>query len=85
MKDTTKRGTKKTVYGLWFVRERDKGDDIELLVGMYESELDAKAAIDRLAAKPGFADFPSGFQIHSYELGRDGWVDGFVQEPSGVT
>jgi hypothetical protein len=28
---------------------------------------------------PGFADFPEGFQIHLYELGRTGWGDGFFR------
>jgi len=45
------------VYGLWFVRERKESEDIELLIGMYETEAEAKAAIDRLAGKPGFVDF----------------------------
>jgi hypothetical protein len=78
MKDTSEQRVKKIVYGLWFVRERDEAEDIELLIGMYETEADAKAAIDRVAAKHGFVDFPDGFQIHGYELGRDGWVDGFI-------
>jgi hypothetical protein len=79
MKDTSKQ-----MYGLWFVRERNEGGDIELLIGMYETEADAKAAIDRLEGKPGFVDFPNGFQVHTYELGRDSWVDGFVEEPDSV-
>ena len=66
------------VYGLWFVREQSKAEDIELLIGVYETEEDARAAIERLKGKPGFVDFPEGFQINQYELGRDGWVDGFV-------
>ena len=85
MKDTIKRGAKKRVYGLWFVRERKEAEDIELLIGVYETEAEAKGAIVRLAGKPGFVDFPNGFQVHPYELGRDGWVDGFVEEASGVT
>ena len=84
MESTSKQGAKKRVYGLWFVRERKEGEDIELLIGMYETEAEAKGAIDRLAAKPGFVDFPNGFQVHTYELGRDGWADGFVEEPNTV-
>jgi hypothetical protein len=84
MENAEQERPKKAVYGLWFVREHDEDHDIELLIGIYETEKDAKAAIVRLTNKPGFADFPSGFQIHSYELGRDGWVDGFIEEPSAV-
>lgn len=79
MEDTSTQGSKKRVYGLWFVRERKEAEDIELLIGMYETEAEAKGAIDRLAGKPGFVDFPSGFQVHAYQLGRDGWIDGFIE------
>ena len=71
--------TGRRVYLLWFVQERPEAEDIELLIGAYESEADASAAIERLKAKPGFVDFPEGFQIHPCQLGRDGWADGFVE------
>jgi hypothetical protein len=69
------------VYLLWFVRERhdEKESDAELLIGVYDSETAAKAAIDRLKNKPGFVDFPEGFQIHLRELGQDSWTQGFVR------
>ena len=70
----------KTVYGLWFVQERKAARDIELLIGIYETEADANAAIERVKSRRGFVDFPEGFQIHSYEVGRDGWADGFVED-----
>ena len=69
----------KRVHLLWFVREREKREDTELLIGVYETEADAKAAIDRLRDKPGFVNFPQGFQVHSRELGHDSWTEGFVQ------
>jgi hypothetical protein len=72
----------KNVYGLWFVRERAESEDIKLLIGIYETEGDAKAAIERVRSKPGFVDFPEGFNIHSYQLGQDSWVDGFVEVSS---
>ena len=71
------------VYVLWFVREQSEGADIEILIGVYENEIDAKFAIERLRAKPGFADFPKGFHIDSYDLGRDHWTEGFVQDAGG--
>ena len=66
------------VYLLWFVQERKESEDAELLIGVYDSEVAAKAAIDRVRNKPGFADFPEGFQIHHRELGQDSWTEGFV-------
>jgi hypothetical protein len=66
------------VHLLWFVQEREEHEDTELLIGAYSSEAEAKAAIQRLKDKPGFAKFPQGFQIHPCELNRDHWTDGFV-------
>lgn len=68
----------KIVYGLWFVQERAEAEDIELLIGIYETEEDARAAIERVKDKPGFVDFPQGFEIHPYPLGRTNWLEGFV-------
>ena len=69
----------KEVQILWFVRERAECEDIELLIGVYETKDAAEAAIDRLRNKPGFVDFPEGFLIEGLELGKDNWTDGFVQ------
>ncbi|MFP5237115.1 MAG: hypothetical protein ACLGSD_14535 [Acidobacteriota bacterium] len=51
-----------------------------LLVGLYRSEADANAAIQRLKLKPGFAEYPDCFEIHAYELGKDIWSEGFPLE-----
>lgn len=67
-----------TVYLLWFVQEREGCDDCELLIGVYSTESEAKAAIERVKDQRGFAVFPQGFQIHSYQLNRDHWTEGFV-------
>jgi len=74
------------VYLLWFIsadREKDddgfEKDDDGLLIGVYDSELAARDAIGRLKSKPGFVDNPQGFQIHTRELGKDSWTEGFVR------
>jgi len=66
------------IYLLWFVQERHGKEDTELLIGAYEAEDAARAAIERLRHKPGFVDFQEGFQIHALQLGRDSWTEGFV-------
>ncbi len=66
-------------YRLFVVQEHEKGQQTELLIGVYDSEASANAAIERLKKKPGFVDFPEGFQIHRRELGLDSWTGGFVQ------
>jgi hypothetical protein len=48
------------------------------LIGVFQTEEDAKAAIERLSDKPGFTIFPDGFQVDPYELNRVHWTDGFV-------
>lgn len=66
------------VYDLSFMREYDDRDDTELHIGIYASEQSARAAIERLRDKPGFRDYPDGFEIHAVTLGRTGWESGFV-------
>jgi hypothetical protein len=68
-----------TVYLLWFVAKDDQEDDNGLLIGVYQTESNAQSAIERLRNKPGFADYPEGFQIHSRELDQDSWSEGFVE------
>jgi hypothetical protein len=66
------------VYLLWYVSEDDLDEENALLIGVYESETAAQSAIERLKSKRGFRDYPEGFQIHSHELGKDSWTEGFV-------
>jgi hypothetical protein len=68
------------IYMLWFEQEQEDAADIELLIGLYETEEQAKAAIDRHKSMPGFADYPQGFNIYERELGVEGWVDGFIRD-----
>ncbi len=67
-----------SVFLLWFVHARDNDDEDELLIGVYGSEADAKAAITRLANERGFVDEPEGFEICEYELNKDHWTEGFI-------
>lgn len=67
-----------SVYILWHVHEISGRED-EKLIGVYRSEEDANAAIERLKNKPGFKDTQEGFAIHNYALNRDSWEEGFIQ------
>lgn len=64
-------------YVLWFAKGSET-EDAELLIGLYRTPEDAKAAIERLKGKPGFVDFPQGFTMVEYELNVDHWAEGFV-------
>jgi homoserine kinase type II len=66
-----------SVFLLWHVREVEHNES-ELLIGVYSTELEAIAAIERVRDRPGFVNYPGGFQIHSHELNRDGWTEGFI-------
>ncbi len=68
------------VQVLWFMQERQEGEDTELLIGVYRTNQDIAAAIERLRDKPGFRDFPQGFQADAYELNKDHWTEGFVRQ-----
>jgi len=67
-----------SVQLLWFVRDGEDGEDTELLSGVYGTEQDARAAIERLRDKPGFAEFQEGFEIARYKINEDHWTEGFV-------
>jgi hypothetical protein len=67
-----------SVYLLYHLRKDDPESDTQLLlIGAYRSEDDAKAAIERLKSKPGFAKHPDGFEYHAYALGVENWSEGF--------
>ena len=69
-----------TVYLLFHIRPSGQ----LLLLGAYPYEEDAKEAIQRLKDKPGFVDYPEGFEYHDYELGVEveQWKEGFTEDQS---
>lgn len=63
---------------LWHIHRKVNRDDEEKLIGVYRTEADARAAIARLRDKPGFSETPEGFQIETYKLNKDHWIEGYV-------
>jgi hypothetical protein len=59
-----------SVFLLWHICHLADGNDDEKLIGVYQTEDEARAAIGRLRDKPGFSQTPDGFQIVSYTLMR---------------
>jgi hypothetical protein len=47
-------------------------------IGVYGSRQDAEAAVERLKRQPGFREYPDGFHVDQYEVGKDHWTEGFV-------
>lgn len=68
----------KTIYVLWHKYEQENGEDEIKEVGYYTSRENAELAIKRLIVKPGFCDYPDGFEILETQLDSDGWPGGFA-------
>ena len=68
----------KKVYYLYHILYEDTDDEEAKIIGIYSSYKKAELAMERMKNKPGFIDFPDGFQIFEDVLNRDSWVEGFV-------
>ena len=69
------------VYLLQHRHELD-GDDAEEVktIGIYSTESNAEAAVQRLVTQPGFRDYPDDFVIDEYEVDQDEWDEGFITQ-----
>jgi hypothetical protein len=67
----------KSCFLLWHTHSIDK-EEGEKLIGAYASSSEAEAAIQRLKDKRGFREYPDGFEIAEYEIGKDHWTEGFI-------
>ncbi|GGF22809.1 hypothetical protein GCM10011611_31080 [Aliidongia dinghuensis] len=65
------------IYDVWHVRPIDDENDTGKHIGFFSSEESAKAAIELLKTKPGFADYPDDFEIYDTRLNLTGWAYGF--------
>ena len=65
------------VYLLQHSYEVMDDEDVKV-IGVYSSEMAARAAIERLKEQPGFRDHPDGFHVDRYPLDKDHWTEGFV-------
>lgn len=83
-----------SVFVLQHSREMPSGEDAVKFIGVYRTEVSARAAAHRLKAQPGFCRFPKlfdklsddygdGFHIDEYELDKDHWIEGFFTAPAG--
>ena len=68
----------------------ESGDEDVKTIGVYTSRQQARAAVERLNAQPGFCDHPrvvdpevdddpNGFYIVEYTLDEDNWRDGYAK------
>lgn len=78
MRSSSRRSRDVAVWLLWHVHVLPGGDDDVKLIGVYPSEQAANDAVLRAMKLEGFRDFPDGFQIERYEVGKDHWTEGFI-------
>jgi len=63
-----------------FIWDEEDGDDLKEL-GIYATQEEAEARIQRARDQEGFRDEPDCFMIDEYVLGEDFWTEGFVSIP----
>jgi hypothetical protein len=61
---------------VWVLSHIDVYED-EKLIGVYRTEEDALAAIERTKGKPGFSEDGGRFVVDKYMLNQDHWTEGF--------
>jgi hypothetical protein len=66
----------KKVFLLEHTARLGQDEDVKF-IGVYETEVDVKGAINRLKDKPGFKDPSGAFNYSEYEINKDHWVDGY--------
>lgn len=70
---------------LWHVHAFEDGSKDDLLIGVFRSEQQANAVLERLREKRGFADQPKAFSISMYELDKVYWPEGYFVDPPNDT
>lgn len=68
----------KTVFVLHHTHRQSENREDVKLIGIYSSEAQAHAAIERMRTLPGFRDVPDGFEISRYPIDQDHWTSGYV-------
>ena len=58
----------------------DEYDSEPKLLGVYETQSDAEAAVARFRLREGFRKYQDGFHVDEYELNKDYWETGFAEE-----
>jgi hypothetical protein len=66
-----------TYFLLLHVRDFQKREASEKLIGIYSSEVEARAAIQRTIEQPGFRQTPNNYIIEQMTVGETRLRDGF--------
>lgn len=66
------------VFLVQYSHHLPKDDESVFIIGIYSSEAQARAAVERTRRLPGFREPAGDFSIDGYELDQDHWTEGFV-------
>jgi hypothetical protein len=67
------------IYVLWHSYNDEDGREHEMMLGVYSTREKAEAGLSQLRDKPGFRDYPNGFEIARGTLDRTSMTEGFVR------
>ncbi|PCJ53503.1 MAG: hypothetical protein COA70_08645 [Planctomycetota bacterium] len=67
------------VFVLWHEYEQNCGCDETKTIGYFSTYEKAAQAKSNLTSKPGFRDYPDGWEIARCRLDLIGWTDGFCK------
>jgi homoserine kinase type II len=68
------------IYLVWHSHPTGANEQNEKLLGVFLTEEEASACITRAMQRPGFVDYPEGFQIARSKVGKDYWEEGYFTE-----
>ena len=64
------------IFVLWHSYIDEDRRDHEMMLGIYSTRAKAEQALELLRGKPGFRDYPEGFEIAEGELDRTSMTEG---------
>jgi len=67
-----------TYYGLWHRRTDEERRDHDKLLGIYSRRERAELGLALMRGKPGFREYPEGFEINEGTVDRTYMTEGFV-------
>ena len=71
---------KSDIYVLYHIHPEDERYDEDWkLIGIYDDEAKATAAIADLRGVAGFRDYPDEFRIITHRINDTSWKDGYVR------
>ena len=68
----------KYTYMLWHVSKEGSPSESLKLIGVYTKKTLAQEARKAIQGKPGFCEYPDGFEIARTTLNETSWRDGFI-------